>query len=91
MKPFAILTLLFIATTAQADPPDVVGVTATQSGEGWRFDVTIARPDTGWDGNPPQKPRGCGRRNFYDQVDSLSQFLNWFKNPPFEWYVSGGD
>lgn len=49
MKPFVILALLFSATTARADPPEVVGVNAAQSGDGWRFDVTIAHPDSGWD------------------------------------------
>ncbi len=48
MKPLTVLALLFTATTARADPPEVVGVTFDQSGDGWRFDVTIAHPDTGW-------------------------------------------
>lgn len=34
---------------ALADPPDVVEVMATRTGETWRFDVTILHPDTGWD------------------------------------------
>jgi hypothetical protein len=34
---------------AFADPPEVIEVVATQTGESWRFDVTILHPDTGWD------------------------------------------
>ena len=41
--------LLLTATPSLADPADVVGVAATQSGESWRFDVTLAHGDTGWD------------------------------------------
>ena len=26
-----------------------------------------------------------------DQVDSLSQFLNWLDEPEFKWYISGSD
>ena len=37
------------ATTAFADAPEVVDVTASKSGDGWRFNVTIAHGDTGWD------------------------------------------
>lgn len=43
------LALAGFATAASADPPAVEGVTATRSGETWRFDVTIRHPDTGWD------------------------------------------
>jgi len=45
---YLILNML-LATTALADPPTVEQVRATQSGEAWRFDVTIRHPDTGWD------------------------------------------
>jgi len=38
-----------VATTAFADAPEVVDVTATQSGGSWRFDVAILHGDTGWD------------------------------------------
>ena len=38
-----------MAQAALADPPSIENVTARQSGDSWRFDVTIAHPDTGWD------------------------------------------
>lgn len=44
--PFA-LTLL--ATPAFADDPIIEKVAALHSGNGWRFDVTLSHPDTGWD------------------------------------------
>ena len=44
-----LLTSLLLATPALADPPDIDRVRATQTGDTWRFDVTISHPDTGWD------------------------------------------
>lgn len=41
--------LLLLAPPALADPPDVIGIEASPSGSGWRFDVTLNHPDTGWD------------------------------------------
>ncbi|MCR8825161.1 hypothetical protein [Pseudosulfitobacter koreensis] len=41
--------LMLTATTSLADPPQIVAVTAAQTGDTWQFDVTIAHPDTGWD------------------------------------------
>ena len=38
-----------VGTTAMAETPQTVAATATQTGGGWRFDVTVAHPDTGWD------------------------------------------
>lgn len=32
-----------------ADEPVIEKVTATKVGMGWRFEVTILHPDTGWD------------------------------------------
>ncbi len=46
---FRLLLLLAWPALALADPPEITGVEATASGSGWRFDVTIAHPDTGWD------------------------------------------
>ena len=46
MRRLAILALLLPAAVL-ADPPDITEVETT--GSGWRFDVTIAHPDTGWD------------------------------------------
>ncbi len=49
MKNIAALTALLIATGAYADAPVIEKVTASQSADGWRFDVTLSHPDTGWD------------------------------------------
>lgn len=43
------LALCLFAFPAFADPADVVAVTATPGGDGWRFSVTIAHEDTGWE------------------------------------------
>lgn len=40
---------LFAAGPALADPPDITDASARLAGDGWRFSVTIAHPDTGWD------------------------------------------
>ena len=32
-----------------AEAPRIEAVSATQTGETWRFDVTLSHPDTGWD------------------------------------------
>ena len=41
---------LFLATAAAADPVEVVAVEVTKAADGtWRFDVTLAHPDTGWE------------------------------------------
>ncbi|MCR9068224.1 MAG: hypothetical protein NXH79_05215 [Rhodobacteraceae bacterium] len=44
----AFLTCL-LPLPALADPADIVAVTATRTGEAWRFAVTLAHADTGWD------------------------------------------
>ena len=52
VKPFLIglAMVASMAATAQAEPPRVDHVTAQQTGNGtWRFDVTLAHPDTGWE------------------------------------------
>jgi len=50
MKHLAILPIFALCTTAAfADAPEVVDVTATKSGDSWRFDVAILHADTGWD------------------------------------------
>ncbi len=38
-----------LAAPAFADPAMIETVSARQSGDTWRFDVTIRHPDTGWD------------------------------------------
>ncbi len=45
---YLILTAL-LATPVLADPPTIESVSASRSGDAWRFDVTIRHPDTGWD------------------------------------------
>jgi hypothetical protein len=44
-----LLPLLITATPLAADPAEVVDVTATATEQGWRFEVTLAHGDTGWD------------------------------------------
>ena len=41
--------LLALSTAALADPATIDAVKPTQTSGGWRFDVTISHPDTGWD------------------------------------------
>lgn len=43
------LGVLGAGTGLRADPPDIVAVRAERQGDGWRFDVTLRHPDTGWD------------------------------------------
>lgn len=37
------------ATPALSEAPVIVDIQTVQSGMGWRFDVTLSHPDTGWD------------------------------------------
>jgi hypothetical protein len=46
---YLVLPMVFAAQTALADPARITVVKATQSDAGWRFDVTLEHPDTGWD------------------------------------------
>jgi len=39
----------FAASPAVSEAPVIVDVQATHSGMGWRFDVTLSHPDSGWD------------------------------------------
>ncbi|MEM8787120.1 MAG: hypothetical protein AAGE76_02560 [Pseudomonadota bacterium] len=43
------LLLLLFPVAALAGPAEVVDVQATRQGDTWRFDVTVAHADTGWD------------------------------------------
>lgn len=45
----SLFALLLAAGPALADPPEVLDVQARPSSGGWRFDVTLRHPDTGWD------------------------------------------
>lgn len=38
-----------LASPVLADAPVIKGVDVTRSGDSWRFAVTLAHPDTGWD------------------------------------------
>lgn len=41
--------LMLVAMPAFADPPSIIDVQASKTGDTWRFDVTLDHPDTGWD------------------------------------------
>lgn len=45
----AAFAALGLATPLAADPPVIERITASQTGQVWRFDVTLSHPDTGWD------------------------------------------
>ncbi len=49
MQYFILLSCLMFATVARADPPTIVATDAQKGSGGWRFDVTLAHPDSGWD------------------------------------------
>ena len=38
-----------LAPVARADSPDIVAASAHRVGMGWRIDVTLRHPDTGWE------------------------------------------
>jgi hypothetical protein len=44
-----LLLALMASAPAFAETPVVTAATATADGSGWRFDVTLTHPDTGWD------------------------------------------
>ncbi|MEM1268332.1 MAG: hypothetical protein AAGI50_20205 [Pseudomonadota bacterium] len=43
------LFFLFLAAPALAGEARVIDARATETGAGWRFDVTVEHGDTGWD------------------------------------------
>ena len=43
------LALSLLTPPALADAPVVENATATKTASGWRFDVTLSHPDSGWD------------------------------------------
>ncbi|MBU2957653.1 hypothetical protein Q4511_01050 [Paracoccus sp. 1_MG-2023] len=43
------IAIALLGSPAIADPAIVEAVDATRSANGWRFDVTLRHPDTGWD------------------------------------------
>lgn len=46
---FPLILLALSPGTGWADDPQVVSVEAARAGMGWRIDVTLSHPDTGWD------------------------------------------
>ncbi len=44
-----LIPFLLCAAPVFADPAEVTKVTATQTGDTWRFDVALLHADTGWD------------------------------------------
>lgn len=46
---YILIALALLATPLAAEPPRVEHVNVQKNGDGWRFDVTISHPDTGWD------------------------------------------
>ncbi|MCU9836164.1 hypothetical protein OEZ49_00160 [Ruegeria sp. WL0004] len=44
-----LIPLFLLATPALSDPPAIEAIIATRAADGWRFDVTLRHPDTGWD------------------------------------------
>jgi hypothetical protein len=44
-----LIPLILAASPVFAEAPVVETVVATQTSSGWRFDVTLLHPDTGWD------------------------------------------
>ncbi|MDU8929297.1 hypothetical protein RXV86_18040 [Alisedimentitalea sp. MJ-SS2] len=45
----SIALTLTLLTTARADMPTIVEASAHRVGMGWRIDVTLQHPDTGWE------------------------------------------
>ena len=48
-KVFPLLLAAIIPLPLLAEPPVIETVRAEKAGEAWRFDVTLAHPDTGWE------------------------------------------
>lgn len=49
MKHFLAALLLTAALPVLADPPVIEAVKASPGANGWRFDVTLSHPDSGWE------------------------------------------
>lgn len=48
IKHLALIAAL-AANAALAEAPKILAVDVSRAGMGWRFDVTLKHPDTGWD------------------------------------------
>ncbi|KPP89641.1 MAG: hypothetical protein HLUCCA08_10065 [Rhodobacteraceae bacterium HLUCCA08] len=44
-----LVACLLFASPALAEIPQITGAEAQRAGTGWRIDVTLSHPDTGWD------------------------------------------
>ncbi len=44
-----LVPFLFVASMAQSEPSEIKAAEAQRNGDTWRFSVTVAHPDTGWD------------------------------------------
>ncbi len=49
MKPLMALIATLTTSTALASDVEIVNVQASQSGDAWRFDVSLRHADTGWE------------------------------------------
>lgn len=49
MKHLFLLGLVLFPLPALSDLPEIVAAKATPGTSGWRIDVTLRHPDTGWD------------------------------------------
>ena len=49
MKSLLVIAALVLGVPAFADSPVVEDARASRDGSGWRIDVTLSHPDTGWD------------------------------------------
>ncbi len=49
MKTHLAVIFIALASTSYADMPVIEAVDAIQSGDTWRFDVTLSHADTGWE------------------------------------------
>lgn len=49
IKEFLTIACCLTALPALADSPKIEAAKAVKSGSGWRIDVTLSHPDSGWD------------------------------------------
>jgi len=43
------MALILTTASAGAEQPEVVGGESSLAGMGWRFEITVSHPDSGWD------------------------------------------
>lgn len=49
MKQLIYIAFCSFALPVLADTPEIKSITAFRTAAGWRFDVTVSHPDSGWD------------------------------------------